>query len=116
MSRLDLLIAASVAGIITLFAVGGNDVANSQATAVGSGALSLTGAYIVAGICDFLGCCLLGHNVSSTLGEDFVSSDDISKSDYAWGMFFSLVSCGTCLEKTIVARITMKPRRFVMYL
>ena len=94
MGRLDLLIAASVAGIIDLLALGGNDVANSQATAVGSGALSLTGAYIVAGICEFLGSCLMGHNVSSTLGEDFVSHDDISDSDYAWGMFFSLVSSG----------------------
>ena len=94
MTLLTLLIPAAVAGVVTLIAVGSNDVANSQATAVGSGALKLRSAYILAGICEFLGSSLMGSNVSSTLGDNFISHSSITDYDYSWGMFLSLVSAG----------------------
>lgn len=93
MSDVVLIILASIVGIITLMGVGANDVANSQATAVGSGAIKLRAAYVIAGLCEFLGSSLMGSNVSSTLGDDFIDHKGvISDTDYAWGMLFSLIS------------------------
>ena len=93
MSDVALIILASIIGMITLMGVGGNDVANSQATAVGSGAIKLRWAYVIAGVCEFLGSSLMGSNVSSTLGDEFIDHETtISDKDYAWGMLFSLLS------------------------
>ena len=62
-----LLICASVVGFLCLVGIGANDVANSQGMAVGSGAISLRGAQIIASICEFLGASLVGHHVGDSM-------------------------------------------------
>jgi inorganic phosphate transporter, PiT family len=57
-----LLIAAYLA-----FNLGANDVANSMGTSVGSGAVSLKKALVIAGVLEFTGAVLFGKEVSGTL-------------------------------------------------
>eukprot|EP01083_Nonionella_stella_P189702 702082_1 len=86
---------SAVVGTFSLFSIGSNGVANTQATAVGSGALSLTAAQILAAICEFLGAVLVGYHVSNTVGDEIVTDDHISDVNYCWGMFSALCSAGS---------------------
>jgi PiT family inorganic phosphate transporter len=52
--------------------IGANDVANSMADAVGSGALSVKQAVIAAGICEFAGAVLVGSHVTETIRKGIV--------------------------------------------
>ncbi|MGL5792809.1 MAG: inorganic phosphate transporter, partial [Waterburya sp.] len=56
------LLAAYVA-----WTLGANDVANSMGTSVGSKAITLTQAIIIAGILEFTGAVVFGQQVSATL-------------------------------------------------
>ena len=68
-----LLIIAVIAGLYLAFNIGANDVANTMGTAVGSQALSIKNAIILAAICEFLGAILIGDEVSRTIKQGFVS-------------------------------------------
>ena len=48
--------------------LGANDVANAMGTSVGSGAITLKQAIMIAGVLEFLGAVLFGQEVTSTLG------------------------------------------------
>lgn len=52
--------------------IGANDVANSFATSVGAGSLSLRNACIIAGIMEFLGAFLMGSNVTDTVRKKII--------------------------------------------
>jgi phosphate/sulfate permease len=54
-------------GFVYAFGIGANDVANSFASTVASGSLTLKQAIIVAGIFEFLGSLLLGASVTQTI-------------------------------------------------
>lgn len=60
------------------FGIGSNDAANSWATSVGSGALSLKKALILGAIFEFAGTVLLGSGVAKTIKEDI---SDIGNED-----------------------------------
>lgn len=68
-----LLIIAVIAGLYLAFNIGANDVANTMGTAVGSQALSIKNAIILAAICEFLGAILIGDEVCRTIKQGFVS-------------------------------------------
>ncbi len=61
------LVLISLLAIYTAWNLGANDVANSMGTSVGSKALSLTQAIIIAGILEFTGAIIFGGEVSTTL-------------------------------------------------
>ena len=52
------------------FNLGANDVANAMGTSVGSKAVTLKQALIIAGILEFTGAVLFGHEVSQTLATE----------------------------------------------
>ena len=70
-----LLILACVAGLYMAWAIGANDVANAMGTSVGSGALTLRNAVIVAAIFEFGGAVLAGGSVSKTIRKGIVSPE-----------------------------------------
>lgn len=69
---LFILIIAGCIGFYMAWNIGANDVANSMADAVGSGALSVKNAVIAAGICEFAGAVLVGASVTDTVRKGIV--------------------------------------------
>ncbi|AKG24467.1 phosphate permease [Calothrix sp. 336/3] len=82
------------------FNLGANDVANAMGTSVGSKAVTLRQALVIAGILEFTGAVLFGHEVSQTLAtkivnpEFFVDTPEILVA----GMVTVLLSCGLWLQ------------------
>jgi PiT family inorganic phosphate transporter len=71
---MDIIILAFMVllGLYMAWNIGANDVANSMADAVGSGALSVKQAVIAAGICEFAGAVLVGSHVTDTIRKGIV--------------------------------------------
>ncbi|MFN6538486.1 MAG: inorganic phosphate transporter [Nostoc sp. EkiNYC01] len=80
--------------------LGANDVANAMGTSVGSKAVTLKQALIIAGVLEFTGAVLFGHQVTETLATKianpslFVATPEI----LVIGMATVLVSCGVWLQ------------------
>lgn len=68
------MVASAVAAIAMSFFLGSNDAANSLATAVGSGAMSLRRAIVLGAVMEATGAIALGGNVSGTI-ERFSGTD-----------------------------------------
>jgi len=77
---MDILILAVIAllGLYMAWNIGANDVANSMADAVGSGALSVKQAVVAAGICEFAGAVLVGSHVTDTIRKGIVDPSALS--------------------------------------
>lgn len=69
-----LVITAIVIALYMAWNVGANDVANSMADAVGSKALSIFWAVILAGVCEFAGAVLVGSHVTNTIRKGILDS------------------------------------------
>lgn len=70
-----LIIAVLLSGFYMAWNIGANDVANAMGTSVGSGALTLRKAVVVAGILEFCGAFFLGSSVSQTVQKGLVNPD-----------------------------------------
>jgi len=94
------LLALSLAfGFIMAWSIGANDVANAMGTSVGSGALTLKKALIVAGVLEFLGAVLVGQHVTGVIGGGIVppqAFEDMPEK-YVFGMLAALLASGTWL-------------------
>ena len=90
---------AAVFGIFMAWGIGANDVANAMATSVGSKALTIKQAILVAAIFEFLGAVLAGGEVTSTIRKGIVDSDLLIGSPelLVYGMLASLLAAGTWL-------------------
>ncbi|EGK83945.1 inorganic phosphate transporter [Microcoleus vaginatus] len=80
--------------------LGANDVANSMGTSVGSKALTLRQAIIVAGILEFSGAVLFGQGVSETLATGVVNAQVFAAKPQVFliGMVSVLIACGIWLQ------------------
>jgi phosphate/sulfate permease len=95
-----LLILALSFGFYMAWNIGANDVANAMGTSVGSGALTLRRAIVLAGIFEFAGAFLVGSNVSETVRKGIF--DPMIFQDQpltlATGMIAALLAAGVWLQ------------------
>jgi PiT family inorganic phosphate transporter len=79
--------------------IGANDVANAMATSVGSKALTIRQAILVAAVFEFLGAVLAGGEVTSTIRQGIVDVDHFTDRVelLVYGMLASLLAAGTWL-------------------
>ncbi|MDH5566289.1 MAG: inorganic phosphate transporter [Myxococcales bacterium] len=79
--------------------IGANDVANAMGTSVGSGALTIFRAVVVAGILEFCGAFLAGGHVTDTVRKGILVADFAAGHEplIVYGMLASLMSAGTLL-------------------
>lgn len=76
-SDMILLIAAAIAFLLAM-SIGANDVANSMGTAVGSKAITIKQALIIAGILEFGGAYFFGKNVTETIKSGIFKAELIT--------------------------------------
>ncbi|MHC4463001.1 MAG: inorganic phosphate transporter [Planctomycetota bacterium] len=69
-----LVVIAIIVGFYMAWNIGANDVANSMADAVGSKALTIFWAVILAGICNFCGAVLVGSHVTDTVRQGIIDT------------------------------------------
>lgn len=88
------------AGFYMAWNIGANDVANAMGTSVGSGALSLKQAVIVAGILEFAGAFFLGSHVTETVRKGMIDPTIFAHSPeiLMFGMLSALLAAGVWLQ------------------
>lgn len=87
-------------GLYMAWNIGANDVANAMGTSVGSKALTLKKAVIIAAIFEFSGAYFVGSHVSETIQKGIVSPEIFSHDPmiFVIGMVGALVSTGAWLQ------------------
>lgn len=91
-------IAASLA-LYMAWAIGANDVANAMGTSVGSGALTIRNAVIIAGILEFCGAFFVGGHVTDTVSKGILDTTAVSGDPQLllYGMLGALAAAATLL-------------------
>ena len=69
-----LIMLAAVVGFFMAWGIGANDVANAMATSIGSGALTIKQALLVAAVFEFAGAVLAGGEVTKTIRKGMVDT------------------------------------------
>lgn len=94
-----LVFVAALFGFIMAYGVGANDVANAMGTSVGSKALTIKQAIVIAAIFEFTGAFFAGGEVTSTIRNGIVDSNVFVAVPelLAYGMIASLLAAGTWL-------------------
>ena len=96
----EIPIALWIAGALALYmawAIGANDVANAMGTSVGSGALTVWGAILVAAIFEFAGAFFAGGHVTDTVRKGMLDMSLVDRDQLIYGMLGSLAAAGTLL-------------------
>ncbi len=90
---------AALFGIFMAWGIGANDVANAMATSVGSKALTIKQAILVAAVFEFAGAVLAGGEVTSTIRKGIVDTTPIAGQPelLVYGMLAALLAAGTWL-------------------
>jgi PiT family inorganic phosphate transporter len=93
------IVLAALFGIFMAWGIGANDVANAMATSVGSRALTIKQAILVAAVFEFLGAVLAGGAVTSTIRKGIVDAELLSETPelLIYGMLAALLAAGTWL-------------------
>lgn len=94
-----LLILAAIFGLFMAWGIGANDVANAMGTSVGSRALTLKQAIIIAAIMEFAGAYLAGGEVTSTIRKGIIDADVFADNPewLVYGMSAALLAAGSWL-------------------
>ena len=86
-------------GLYMTWGIGANDVANVMGTSVGSGAITVTTAIIIAGIFEFAGAALAGGHVTATIRKGIIDPSPIVNSPevLVFGMLAALLAAAVWL-------------------
>jgi PiT family inorganic phosphate transporter len=88
-----LLIISAVVGAYMAMNIGANDVANNLGPAVGSGALTMGSAIMIAAVFEAMGAIVAGGEVVSTIKGGIIDSQQIADASlFAWVMFSALLA------------------------
>lgn len=89
-----------IAGFYMAWSIGANDVANAMGTSVGSGALTLRQAVMIAAVLEFSGALFFGAPVAETLQSGIVNSDIFAPNPrlFVYGMLAALIATGAWLQ------------------
>ena len=93
------LILAGFFGLFMAWGIGANDVANAMATSVGSKALTIKHAIIIAAIFEFSGAVLAGGEVTKTIRKGIIDAGGLSATPelLVYGMLAALLAAGCWL-------------------
>ena len=94
---LVLLVLVCLFGFFMAWGVGANDVANAMGTSVGSKALTIRQAIIIAMVFEFCGAYFAGGQVTETIKNGIVDAELIPPDLFVLGMMSSLLAAGTWL-------------------
>lgn len=94
---LVLLLLACLFGFFMAWGVGANDVANAMGTSVGSKALTIKQAILIAMVFEFAGAYLAGGEVTETIKSGIVDASMITPDLMVLGMMSALLAAGTWL-------------------
>jgi len=99
-----ILIVAVCSGLYMAWGIGANDVANSMGTSVGSGAITVGTAIVIAGVFEFLGAFLAGGEVTSTIRKGIIDADALGQDSdlLVIGMLSALLAAAVWL--TVASR------------
>ena len=94
-----LLVLAIIFGVFMTWGIGANDVANALGTSVGSGAITVRTAIIVAAIFEFAGAALAGGSVTKTIRKGIIDPSAIADRPelLVFGMLAALLAAGCWL-------------------
>jgi len=93
------LILAGVFGLFMAWGIGANDVANAMATSVGSKALTIKQAILIAAIFEFAGAVLAGGQVTKTIRKGIIDAGGLAATPelLVYGMLAALLAAGCWL-------------------
>ncbi len=93
------IILACIFGFFMAWGVGANDVANAMGTSVGSKAVTIKQAFIIAAVFEFAGAFLAGGEVTKTIRKGMIDAEVLSGSPelVVYGMLASLLAAGLWL-------------------
>ncbi|MEC7839233.1 MAG: inorganic phosphate transporter [Chlamydiota bacterium] len=97
---LILLILVLAAGLYMAWNIGANDVANAIGTSVGSGALKLSTAVLIAAVFEFSGAFFFGSHVTDMVQEGIVNPEVFTNDPriFVFGMLSALIAAGVWLQ------------------
>jgi len=95
-----IVLAAIIVGFYMAWNIGANDVANSMACAVGSKALTVFWAVVLAAICNFCGAVLVGSHVADTVRKGIIDTQAFTGDPrmLAHGMLCALLAAAVWLN------------------
>ena len=96
---LTYVILAAIFGGFMAWGIGANDVANAMATSVGSKAITIKQAILIAAIFEFAGAVLAGGEVTSTIRKGIIDASSVESNPelLVFGMLASLLAAGCWL-------------------
>ncbi|MCZ0813240.1 MAG: inorganic phosphate transporter [Pseudomonadota bacterium] len=87
------VVVAAVFGAYMALNIGANDVANNMGPAVGANALTMSGAIVIAAICESAGALLAGGDVVSTISKGIIDPAGFTEAQtFTWAMMAALIS------------------------
>jgi PiT family inorganic phosphate transporter len=89
---------AVIFGLYMTWGVGANDVANAMGTSVGSGAITVRRAILIAAVFEFTGAVVAGGHVTGTIRQGIIDASAVPSPEVlVWGMLASLLAAGLWL-------------------
>ena len=93
-------------GLYMTWGVGANDVANAMGTSVGSGAITVKKAILIAAVFEFAGAVIAGGHVTGTIRKGIIDPAFVPSPEVlVWGMLSALLAAGPLVDGSQLVRL-----------